>query len=67
MMKKYLVAIRHFFEGYRTFEIEADNKSDALVKGKEYVERIGGGNYNIDDAKVIKKLKKWVSYFMSEN
>ena len=58
MMKKYLVAIRHFFEGYRTFEIEADNKSDALVKGKEYVGRIGSGNYNIDDAKVIKKLKK---------
>ena len=57
-MKKYLVAIRHFFEGYRTFEIEADNKSDALVKGKEYVGRIGSGNYNIDDAKVIKKLKK---------
>lgn len=58
MMNKYLVAIRHFFEGYKTFEIDADNKSDALIRGKEYVGRIGGGNYNLDDAKVIKKLKK---------
>lgn len=58
MMKKYLVTIRHFFEGYRTFEIEADNKLDALVKGKDMLRRIGGGNYNIDDAKVIKKLNK---------
>ena len=57
-MNKYLVAIRHFFEGYKTFEIDADNKLDALIKGREYVRRIGGGNYNIDDAKVIKKLKK---------
>ena len=57
-MNKYLVAIRYFFEGYRTFVIEADNKSDALIKGKEYVRRIGGGNYNLDDTKVIKKIKK---------
>lgn len=54
-MNKYLVAIRHFFDGYRTFEIEADNKSNALVKGKKYVERIGGGNYDLNDAKVVKK------------
>lgn len=58
MMNKYLVAIRHFFDGYRTFEIEADNKSNALVKGKDYVGRIGGGNYDLNDAKVVKKLKK---------
>lgn len=57
-MKKYFVAVRHFFEGYRTFEIEADNKLDALVKGKDMLRRIGGGNYNIDDAKIIKKLNK---------
>ena len=57
-MNKYLVAIRHFFEGYRTFEIEADDKSDAIVKVKEYVRRTGGGNYNLDDVNVIKKLKK---------
>ena len=29
-----------------------------IIKGKEYVRGIGGGNYNLDDAKVIKKLKK---------
>ena len=57
-MNKYLVEIRHFFDGYRTFEIEADNKSNALVKGKEYVVRIGGGNYDLNDVKVVKKLKK---------
>ena len=58
MMNRYLVEIRHFFDGYRTFEIEADNKSNALVKGKEYVGRIGGGNYDLNDVKVVKKLKK---------
>lgn len=58
IMNKYLVAIRHFFDGYRTFEIDADDKSDALIKGREYVRRIGGGNYDINDAKIIKKLKK---------
>lgn len=58
MMNKYLVSIRHFFEGYKTFEIEADNKSDAILKGKEYVRKIGGGNYDINDSKVVKKLKK---------
>ena len=57
-MNRYLVEIRHFFDGYRTFEIEADNKSNALVKGKEYVGRIGGGNYDLNDVKVVKKLKK---------
>lgn len=57
-MNKYLVAVRHFFEEYRFFEIEAENKSDALIKGKEYVRRIGGEDYNLNDAKVIKKLKK---------
>ena len=42
MMNKYLVSIRHFFEGYKTFEIEAVNKSDALmevVKANEEMDR----------------------------
>lgn len=37
--------------------LKADNKSSALEKAKEKVARYGG-NYNVSDAKVIKKCKK---------
>ena len=47
-MNKYSVAIYHYFKGYQTFVIEAKNKA----------EKYGSGNYNINDAKIIKKLRK---------
>ena len=61
-MNRYLMKVRHFFEGYRTFEIEADNKSEALRLGKIYVCQNPiyscGGNYDTNDVKVVKKLNK---------
>lgn len=61
-MNIYLMAIRRYFCGYEEFEIEAENKQDAVEKSKEYV-RItppysGGNNYDVNDVKCIKKLQK---------
>ena len=38
-MHKYLMEIRHFFCGYERFVIEAESKTDALIKGKEYAKK----------------------------
>ena len=57
-MNKYVVAIYHYFRGYQHFTVEAANKADALEKAKEEARRYGGGNYNINDSKVVKKLQK---------
>lgn len=61
MANKYLMAVYHFFSGYENFEIEAENKEDAVKKGKEFVKHNfhyrHGGNYNTDDVKCIKKMK----------
>lgn len=57
-MNKYLVAIHHFFSGYENFIVEAYNKAEALEKAKEEARRYGSGNYNINDAKVVKKIQK---------
>ena len=38
-MGKYLMGVCHFGYGYETFEIEADDKADAVRKGKLYVLR----------------------------
>lgn len=57
-MNKYLVAIRHFFRGYENFTVEAHNKAGALEKAKEEARRYGSGNYNINDAKVVKKIRQ---------
>ena len=59
-MHKYLMEIYRFFSGYESFEVEAENKADALVKAKEYAIKhiCWGGNYNIEDIRCVKKLKK---------
>ena len=54
-MHKYIVAIFHYFSGYQNFTVEAKNKASALEKAKK--EAIIRGNFNINDAKVIKKLQ----------
>lgn len=56
-MNKYVVAIRHYFSGYQNFTIEALNKAEAMEKVKAEAEKYGNGNYNINDIKVLKKLK----------
>lgn len=57
-MNTYLVKARHFLEGYKEFEIKSDDKLNALIKGREYIRKTGGGNYDLKDIKVIKKLNK---------
>lgn len=58
-MNRYLMEIYRYFSGYEPFEIEAENKADALVKAKEYAEKhiCWGGNYNSNDIRCVKKLK----------
>ena len=59
-MHKYLMEIFRFFSGYEQFEIEAESREDALVKAKEYAIKhiCWGGNYNTNDIRCVKKLKK---------
>lgn len=56
-MNKYVVAIYQYFSGYQNFVVEASNKSEALEKAKIEAKLYGSGNYNVNDAKVLKKLK----------
>ena len=59
-MHKYLMEVRRYFYGYEQFVIEAENKQDAVEKGKLYVLRnwkYSGGNYNCNDVRCVKKMK----------
>lgn len=57
-MNEYIVAIYHFFNGYQNFNVLAENKEKALMLAKEQARRFGSGNYDLDKAKVVKKVKK---------
>lgn len=56
-MNKYVVNVYRYFSGYQEFIVEAENKSDAIEKTKVKVKISGDGNYNINDIKIVKKLK----------
>ena len=56
-MNRYIVAIYHYFSGYQEFTVEAENKADAIENLKAEIKISGSGNYNINDIKVIKKLR----------
>lgn len=59
-MHRYLMEVYGYFSGYEQFEIEAENKKDAVEKGKLFVMRnwkYGGGNYDHNDVRCVKKLK----------
>lgn len=56
-MNTYLITISHFFSGKKYFEIDANNKADAVQKFKEHF-RNAGGNYNMNSVKCVKKLQK---------
>ena len=63
-MNKYLMRIERYFSGWEQFEIEAENKQDAIVKAKEYYKKHPiyghGGNYKFDSIECVKKLNiKW--------
>ena len=57
----YLMKIEGFFSGWKQFRIEAENKTDAVVRAKEYCKRHPeyghGGNYKLDSIQCVKKLK----------
>ena len=57
-MNKYLMRIEGYFSGWKQFEIEAENKQDAIVKAKEYCKKhyCTGGNYKLDSIECVKKL-----------
>ena len=57
-MNNYLVGVYHYFRGYEYFTVEGINKADALEKAKEKARKRSGGNYKVEDSKVIKKLRK---------
>ena len=60
-MNKYLMAVYHYFRGYQHFEIDADNKQEAIAKGHIYVCQsplYSGGNYDTNDIKCVKKIQK---------
>lgn len=53
--------VRRYFLGYEQFVIEAENKKDAVEKGKLFVKRswqYDSSNYNTNDVRCVKKLKK---------
>lgn len=57
-MNKYVVAIYHYFSGYQNFTVNAENKTEALKNAKEEAKKQGSGNYDLNNAKVIKKLQR---------
>ena len=52
--------IEAYFSGWDEFEIEAENKQDAVIKAKEFCKRHSkygiGGNYKLDSIVCMKKL-----------
>lgn len=60
-MNRYLMRIKGYFAGWQEFEIDAENKQDAIVKARAYCERHSeygiGGNYMFDSIEVVKKIK----------
>ena len=60
-MNKYLMKIEGYFSGWKEFEIEAENKQDAVSKAidfcKKHSEFGHGGNYKLSTITCVKKLK----------
>ena len=52
--------IEAYFSGWDEFEIEAENKQDAMIKAKEFCKTSSkygiGGNYKLNSIECIKKL-----------
>ena len=61
-MNKYLMRIEAYFSGWDEFEIEAENKQDAVIKAKEFCKTSSkygiGGNYKLNSIECVKKLKE---------
>lgn len=58
-MNKYLMSVERYFSGTETFEIEAENISDAIEKAKMHpIIKNSNGNVREDTLKVVKKLRR---------
>ena len=59
-MNRYLIKIEGYFSGWDEFEIEGENKADALIRAKEFCRRSSkygiGGNFKLGSIKCVKKL-----------
>ncbi len=59
-MNRYLMRIERYFSGCEQFEVEAENKQDAVIKAKEFCKSHSkyahGGNYKFDSIECVKKL-----------
>ena len=60
-MNKYLMRIEAYFSGWDEFEIEAENKQDAMIKAKEFCKMSSkygiGGNFKLNSIECVKNLK----------
>lgn len=60
-MNRYQMRIKHYFSGWTHFEIEAENKHDAVIRANEYCRKKSeyciGGNYDFASIECFKKLK----------
>lgn len=60
-MNRYLMSIRHFFSGEETFEVQAENRGQAMVIAEKRVYQDPkysvGGNYDRLSLKIVKKLQ----------
>lgn len=60
-MHKYLMEVDQFFGGCSRFEVEAESKTEAMEKAKEYMRtnpNFWGGNHKQDTLRCLKKIKE---------
>jgi len=61
-MNHYLVGVTKYFSGEETFEIEGENRLDALLRAQSIVKLdpkyCTCGNYMTNSIRIIKKLQK---------
>lgn len=61
-MNSYLAGVIKYFSGEETFEVEGENRLDALLRAQSIVKLdpkyYTGGNYMTNSVRIIKKLQK---------
>ena len=60
-MNKYRAKIKGYFDGWQEFDIEAEDKQDALTRAIDYCKlsaSFSGGNFDIASIVITKKLKE---------
>lgn len=60
-MHTYKIKIRHYFKDYEYFNVDAENKAEALLVAKKFVDMnpyFWGGNFDKNSIEVVKKMKK---------